>query len=1576
MVVKQNKLAIALTAIVSSSILVSCGGNSGATNNSVGSASKATLPNSSITKAEHAGSGTIDGTNQRGPIVSANGSAELTVDNSRSGNFNEFTSGNKADNKSQGNTPSDGLGVSTKPTPDTSLTLPTTPNTSVQPNTNTSTNTSTNTNTSTSTTTNTGSTPNPNTGSTANNSSSSSNNSNITLPNSGKNEIPENNDSVADRRADATPVTPSTGGSVSVDVPSVSVPSLPGLPNIGLSPVPKPVIGADRNDTDSDDTLTSYTDSSCASNACTSSSGELLATESRYASIDPNLTNKEVSTIGGKFIPTKEYISGKYLSDTRTVSTVPQNYSKTGYTGDDYKPLNSNWNEARTENGKRPSSNAVINNPGQTLNVKNLMVNGVLYLYNTTSIPLNTNNQSGANINTLTMARIMQGSTNLIENYRTYSLPGLQKQLGNSNYAYNPADFSEYNSGERSSFINTYISLQGARSYELNNYNPSRGEGYNKNISERDLENSTNFINGSGVSVGVVDIAVNEYHPLFEKRIKLYEDTENVGKQAEIARRYKNTTGYDLPLNHGTEVALVLGAKLNQYVHDYQGVAPKVQINAYEYILDTTNLAKTFAKAKEHGNSVVNSSFTFGKRDKANNAGLLQELRKQALDWKNAPLYVFASGNNDKPNEQHNITGLLSDIVTDETISPISLVVTGVGIDSDRVNAGKTGLAALNISPYAVHCGVAASNCLAGFFMNKVSNPELQLGFRNSYYNNYGSSYSGSRYDEYAVLSSDTGDKVYGTSFAAPQVSGVATLTKQMFPWMTANNLRQTLLTTATDLGAPGIDGVYGWGLVNADKALRGPAAFAFGDFVVDIEKSRLDKNRNTNNSNHWWFTNNIVGSGGLTYFNDSNYSLILTGDNSYTGKTKVLYGMLILYKSKSASPFEISADGVVKINSNSVVKGLINNFGYVHVNQSTIKNGLINQGTAEFTNATINGDVIVGGNAILKNSGKTSLDGNLELSADSIFISDIQGTLVVKDKAKLDGALGVTTANSYVPETGKVYQIIKADEFDSKFKRFSRVYSVINDDLSLLNFDVIYDDKEHSVFINYFQNRNYSNLSNNVATRLNANTNYTSSISNTVNTGVNNISRVLASAEDDSKRIQAIKDNTTSDNYSKVYNRTPSSSTAKKLVQNAVREFDDIIANAPTYVRVDFSGSMFAALDTNTQAEPVVLNSDANLTVVHELERQGDASVTLASTERSVTLTEDPTAQPTFELTTPTMSAAKALQSLSGAELELATMSLSNSVYSDMLGTNQYLNDQTLYAMSDRLQDYRDSQGMHFTINGNYLDQTWESGSDKLDSKLTSNGLTVGVLNVDGDQAYGLAVARHDNAWNESYSDASLNTLGQAVTYGSSDTKSYTFSTNYVNSTTWGGYFMGASYVQNQVSLTRHIMDGAETKAEFNTHSFGLNAGLFYDFIKHQGTKATAHATLRGANIWIPSFAESSATVTGQGLVQKADSQSFRGLGLRTGVNLEQDLATLNLAGQVKLGLELQSSLTDELHQLKFTSGATSSNLYDPKQTFKLAVGYDLSFLKDWKLSLTAEKLMSHANSLMNFNLGLGVKF
>lgn len=60
-----------------------------------------------------------------------------------------------------------------------------------------------------------------------------------------------------------------------------------------------------------------------------------------------------------------------------------------------------------------------------------------------------------------------------------------------------------------------------------------------------------------------------------------------------------------------------------------------------------------------------------------------------------------------------------------------------------------------------------------------------------------------------------------GTSMAAPHVSGVAALVLVRNPSLTPDMVRNVLQSTAEDLGAPGRDNTFGWGLVDAEKALR-----------------------------------------------------------------------------------------------------------------------------------------------------------------------------------------------------------------------------------------------------------------------------------------------------------------------------------------------------------------------------------------------------------------------------------------------------------------------------------------------------------------------------------------------------------------------------------------------------------------------------------------------------------------------------------------------------------------------------------------------------------------------------------
>jgi subtilisin family serine protease len=60
-----------------------------------------------------------------------------------------------------------------------------------------------------------------------------------------------------------------------------------------------------------------------------------------------------------------------------------------------------------------------------------------------------------------------------------------------------------------------------------------------------------------------------------------------------------------------------------------------------------------------------------------------------------------------------------------------------------------------------------------------------------------------------------------GTSFAAPIVTGAMALMQQKWPYITGRQQASVLFATATDLGAPGVDDVYGNGLLNLTAAFN-----------------------------------------------------------------------------------------------------------------------------------------------------------------------------------------------------------------------------------------------------------------------------------------------------------------------------------------------------------------------------------------------------------------------------------------------------------------------------------------------------------------------------------------------------------------------------------------------------------------------------------------------------------------------------------------------------------------------------------------------------------------------------------
>nr|WP_154744432.1 autotransporter serine protease [Pseudomonas karstica] len=267
-------------------------------------------------------------------------------------------------------------------------------------------------------------------------------------------------------------------------------------------------------------------------------------------------------------------------------------------------------------------------------------------------------------------------------------------------------------------------------------------------------------------------------------------------------------------------------------------------------------------------------------------------------------LTIFAAGNDYNRNNPDAISGLAY-FVPD--IAPNWLSVAALQQNPDTASSDP-----YVISTFSSRCGYAASFCVAA--------PGTKI---------YSSVINGTSLEN---LSTDWAN-FNGTSMAAPHVAGSAAVLMERFPYMSGEQISTLLKTTATDLGAPGIDALYGWGMINLGKAVNGPGmfitaedipaefridgAYGSGQFVADLPGigAVVDAGKPTQrvcNDVHCGldvWSNNIAGHGGLT--KQGIGALVLTGTNTYSGPTLVNQGLLAINGSLT-SGVTVSNSGVV----------------------------------------------------------------------------------------------------------------------------------------------------------------------------------------------------------------------------------------------------------------------------------------------------------------------------------------------------------------------------------------------------------------------------------------------------------------------------------------------------------------------------------------------------------------------------------------------------------------------------------------------------------------------------------------
>ena len=387
-------------------------------------------------------------------------------------------------------------------------------------------------------------------------------------------------------------------------------------------------------------------------------------------------------------------------------------------------------------------------------------------------------------------------------------------------------------------------------------------------------------LTGQGITIGFVDSGVNRNHPTLAGR---------VSRHFIHVSSPPNNTSVDDVVGHGTTVASLAAGKPATGVYSAGGsdlwgggIAQSATVVSSRIIAD----ARPPDDGSGEGNEIhagegygdffraINAELADAGARVINNSwgGLYWNDPALTLELANAwkdfvvnrgGIVVFANGNSGRDSRfrpEPSDNARLPSLANDPALEKGWLTVAAL----DPANPTQ-------LTDYSQECGSAMNYCLAAPGNVVFIDPDATSQATSVLYQGG------------------------GTSYAAPLVSGAAAVVWSAFPWFTNDQVRQAILGGARDLGAAGVDPVFGWGLLDVTKASQGPSTFAWGDFAANVP-SGTDA----------VFRNRINGTGGL--IKEGQGTLTIANGAFHYGTTRVVAGGLSLPVGLTYSPLVVES--------------------------------------------------------------------------------------------------------------------------------------------------------------------------------------------------------------------------------------------------------------------------------------------------------------------------------------------------------------------------------------------------------------------------------------------------------------------------------------------------------------------------------------------------------------------------------------------------------------------------------------------------------------------------------------------